>query len=92
MYLLYPVYNINGGKHMNLLEKLHKSIEKLSGEATELAILKDQFGRDIVDIDNKITDIDTRLSQIVGAIKEIDSVIREAEEPVKSDDVDTNTY
>ena len=63
---------------MNLLEKLNKSITKLSNEATDLALLKDQFRRDIATIDNKIVEIDIRLNQIVGAIKEIDSVIKDA--------------
>lgn len=61
---------------MELLEKLHESIAKLSAEATELALYRDQFSRDIVDINNKIADIDIRMSQVVGAIKEIDSIIK----------------
>ena len=56
---------------MNILKKLNNSIAKLSNEATDLALLKDKFNRDIADID-------VRLSQIVGAIKEITSIIEEA--------------
>lgn len=63
---------------MNILEKLNNSMVKLSNEATDLALLKDQFERDIAGINGKIADIDIRLSQIVGAIKEIDSIIKEA--------------
>lgn len=64
---------------MNILEKLHESMAKLSDEATGLALLKDQYSRDIAGITNNIADIDIRLGQIVGAIKEIDSIIKETE-------------
>jgi len=71
---------------MNILEKLNNSIARLSSEATDLALLKDQFERDIAGINDKITDIDTRLSQIVGAIKEINMIIKEANIPEKISD------
>ena len=65
---------------MDILGKLNNSITKLSNEATDLALLKEQLGRDITDIHNKIADIDVRLNQIIGAIKELDTIIKEVNE------------
>lgn len=55
---------------MNILEKLQERIEALSNEATTLVHKKQEYEREI-------GQIETRLTQIVGAIAELDGIIKD---------------